>query len=235
MKNFLFLGCLALCSVSEVGAQRLRAKIFTQAPLQYGVGLQTSISPRFSVGARTGILTKPYSTVIISTLEAFGTDTQITRMIDDAFHVGWVADISVNYHFKRNYVGLFGQYIGLHAGDAPLSFVESYFGETISSYPRRRNNPSAPVQLNLQSNLFQGGVLYGHVFPLRRPGLEIFTEVAVSANLGSNSELTTDNYDLARLSEKVNDELSYYYAHYCFIPSLTVGLQVALGARQATK
>lgn len=205
-------------------------KVFTEAPLQFGLGYEGKLSKRFSVSAQAGVLTDPYSSVIISLLESFGTDPQITLMIDEAFKFGLVAEGGVNYHFGKNYVGVFGQYIGLQAGDTPTSLIENYFGENISQYPTRKGRSSSvPRELQLKSVLYQAGVLYGRRFHLKNPKVELFAELGISANVGSKSTLSESNYDLSSLSNVVDEELANYYSTYCFIPSLTLGLSYKFG------
>lgn len=210
-------------------------KVFTEAPIQYGIGFETPVTRRLSVSLQAGVLTQPYSSVILNLLESFGTDPNITLMINDAFTFGLVAEGGVNYHYKKNYVGLFCQGIVLKAGDTPTSLVENYFGEDVSTYPRRGRLSTAPVSLQLKSTLYQGGFLYGRRFPLRDSRFGIFSELAISANLSSRSSLSVDSYDLSALSAVVEDELAYYYANYCFIPTLTVGFTWKPDATHATK
>ena len=204
-------------------AQESSLKLLAEVPLQFGIGYEGKISNRFSVALSAGVLTQPNSTLIVDVLDAFGTDDAITIMITDAFKFGVVGKTGVNYNFKRSYVGGFFEIIALQAGDTPRTLIESYFGTNVNSYPARRGRgQSNEVYLRLSSTLYQGGILYGRRFPLKNKQFEIDTEIAVSANLGSKSKLTSEYRDLATLSKEVDTELSGYYSSYGFVPSLAV-------------
>lgn len=217
--------CLLIVLPLGSFAQQNILKIQAEVPLQFGIGYEGRLTNRFSFVLQTGVLTQPNSTLIVNTLEALGTDEQIVLMIDNAFDFGIVGEAGINCNFGKNYFGTFVQVIGLKAGDTPTELVEAYFEEDISTYPaRRRNIQTEEMTLSLKSTLYQAGLLYGRRFPLANKHFEIDAEFGVSANIGSQSKLSSNDRDLQALSAEVDDELQYYYSHYAFVPSLTVAL-----------
>lgn len=217
--------CLVILLPAAAYAQQSALKVQAEVPLQFGIGYESRLSNRFSFSLQVGLLTQPNSTLIVNILEAMGTDEQIALMIDNAFDLGVVGEAGINYNFRKNYFGTFVQIIGLQAGDTPTELIETYYGEDISSYPaKRRNIQTEEVTLSLRSTLVQAGVLYGRRFPLANKHFEIDAEFGISANIGSQSKLNSNDRDLQALSAEVDDELHYYYSHYAFVPSLTVAL-----------
>ena len=217
--------CLLILFPFDSFAQQSILKVQAEVPLQFGIGYEGRLTNRFSFSLQVGVLTEPNSTLIVNTLEALGTDDQIVLMIDNAFSFGVVGEAGINYNFGKNYFGTFVQIIGLKAGDTPTELVEAYFGEDISNYPARtRSVQPKEMTLNLRSTLYQAGLLYGRRFPLANKHFEIDAELAISANVGSQSKLSSNDRDLQALSAEVDDELHYYYSHYAFVPSLTVAI-----------
>ncbi|NJM25361.1 MAG: hypothetical protein HC859_07620 [Bacteroidia bacterium] len=222
--------CLVVACKAAEGQSR-SVKILAEVPVQFGVGYEGKLSNHFSLSVQAGVLTPPNSTIIISILEALGTDEEITTIFEDAFTFGAVGELGINYNFGKNYAGVFIQYIGLHAGDTPADAVESYFGEDLSTYPTRRGRSgTAEPYLSIQSSLLQVGLLYGRRFALS-DRLEMATDLGLSANAGSKSTLTSETRQLDSLSDEVDQELRYYYSHYAFVPSLTFSLAYKLDKR----
>lgn len=216
------------CAKAQQSSLRLSAEV----PVQFGLGYEGKISKRFSVAVSAGLLTQPNSTIIVNVLNELGTDEEITLMIEDAFKFGVVGELDINYNFNRNYVGCFVQVIGLHAGETPTSLIEDYFGTSVNSYPvKRGKTQSVEKYLKLNSTLYQAGILYGRRFPLKNKRFEIDAEFGFSANVGSNSTLSSDVRNLSTLSTAVDAELSGYYASYAFVPSLSVALVYKLRTR----
>lgn len=220
-----FITVSLLAIVHRSFSQQSAIKIFAEVPVQFGIEYEGQVSKRFSAAVSLGLLTKPNSTIIVNVLEMFGTDAQIALMIDGAFELGVVGRGAVHYNFKKNYVGGFFEVIGLHAGDTPTELIEIYYDTSVSSYPvKRGRNGSPETNLHLNSTLYQAGGSYGRRFPLKNRRFEIDAEFAISANVGSQSKLSSDTRDLTALSNEVNAELKYYYSNYAFVPSVKLAI-----------
>jgi hypothetical protein len=59
--------------------------IGTQVPLQFTLGYDYRFTNRFSSRIQAGLLTKPYEGLIVNSLEAFGMDKYLSRVIKKAF------------------------------------------------------------------------------------------------------------------------------------------------------
>jgi len=199
-------------------AQKNRVKVLAEVPVQFGVGYEGHVSKNFSISVQSGVLTDPNSDLIINVLEKFGTDPEIILIIEDVFKFGLVGEIGVNYNFGKNYVGAFSQFINLRGKGTTPDPIENYFDTTLPLFP----GSSEDIDLKMRSSLVQGGVLYGRRFPLKNEHFEIDTEFGFSANLWSKSKLSSERRDLSEISNRLDEELDYYYSKYAFVPSLTV-------------
>ncbi len=200
-----------------------------EVPVQLGLRVDYNVSSRFSVNIQAGLLRKPNSTMILSTLNTLGVDDLTIDLIESAFESGYVVEEGINYHFKNNHVGVFLSQVFLSGSDTPSDVTALVFDQDFNTFPRRpgRNNATVIDSFLLKSNLFQIGVQYGRMFPLSN-GFTILMEIGVSANLGSMNSLDSDQLDLTRLDAQADAFFRDLYSNYAFIPSLTVGIQKEL-------
>jgi len=191
-----------------------------EIPLQYAIQYEMRAGDRFSVNTQFGVLTNPHNDAILFTLESFGVDEKTIRLIENAFQFGLVVDLGGNYHFGKNYVGVYGQWINLTAADTPFELVESYFGIVLPVPPIV---PGFTPELSLQSELFQLGLLYGRRFSFKNhPAIEIHTEFAVSKNLGSRSKLSSEDIEVDIVNQQVDNELDDVFSDYAYIPTINI-------------
>jgi len=231
MKNLFVAGLLFLNILAFSQSQKPSSQlgIHAEIPVQIGIGFETFLSKRISVQVQGGVLTEPNSTLIISSLEALGTDPEIILMIENTFKFGIVGELGVRYNFKKNYAGAFFQNISLSGNDTPTSLIESYYDVDLSTYPTRpRKNSTVETSLTLRSQLYQVGVLYGRRLSFKNPRWNLNLELGISKNIASSSELSSENKNLEALSAEVEKELDYWYSNYAYVPSLTVVLAYSL-------
>jgi hypothetical protein len=206
-------------------AQTSQLKLTMEVPLQIGVGYEGQVSKRFSVGGSVGVLSSPNSDIIISYLKFIGTDDDLVLMIDDAFQLGIVGKVYVNYNFGRNYVGAFALAVGAQAGNVSTMLIENYFNVSLQDYPLLNGKVNSPEDyLRVRTRLYQAGFLFGHRFPLKNNRFEIDAEMGLSGNIGSTSRIYSENRDLTTLSSSLNSSLKEFYKDYAFIPSVGVML-----------
>jgi hypothetical protein len=227
MKKILFIVLTVTC-LDSVAQHSI--KVGTQIPIQYALQYDYQFHPRWSGNAQVGVLTKPYDQAILSILKSLGVDQQIVNVLTSAFNFGVTTQAGVNYHFKKNYVGITGSWIHLQAADAPISAIEAAFGVTVSSYPvRPRQTTRAPVQLTLSSDLFGAGILYGRRFTFKNPKIELHTEFSFAKVLASKSYIESEQRSVESLSTLVDNELQSVYVDYGFLPSINVFFVYKLG------
>jgi hypothetical protein len=211
--------------MDKVKPMRGRIKLLFEAPVQVAVGLEASLTNRFSLSLQTGLLREPNSTFLMKSFEVFGADKEIILMIENAFKSGLVLEGGINYNFGKSYVGLFCQQINLRSGNSPASTYETQFNTDINELAVKPGRPVlVETNLVIQSNLSQLGVLYGRRFMLRNPKFEIDVEAGISKNVGSVTKVTSKNREVDTLSKEVNMELDNWYSGHAYIPSATVAL-----------
>jgi hypothetical protein len=213
---------------AEADKEFSKSNVFigTQMPLQYTIGYGYQFSDRFSASAQAGILTKPYDGLIINSLEAFGLDKYLGRVIKKAFNKGTVLGIGTNYHFGKNYVGLSGQYIHLQGGGiTPADALSVYFKKDFSSF----DPTGLPVfEFAMQSNILNIGTFFGHKFQLNKPQLSINAEVGLSKivasknSFSSNRSLIDQTAFSRNLYKELDKEMRKAYWKYGFIPTLSI-------------
>ncbi len=191
-----------------------------EIPLQYTIQYSLITGDNLSFSSQLGILTYPYNDAILFTLESFGVDEKTIRLIKNAFQIGFLVDMGVNYHFRDNYIGTYGQWINLTAADTPIDLIENYFGIV---FPIPEFIPGFIPEISLQSELFQAGLLYGRIFHLKEhPHIEIHAEAAISKNLASKSKLSSENTEVDFINIEIDKALDKTYSRYAYIPSINI-------------
>jgi len=200
-------------------AQKHSIEIGTQVPLNYFVGYQYEIAPHVSAGAHIGLLTEPYSSVMLSVIEAFGTDPQMTTIMEGAFKVGVVQGINAQWNWKKSHIGPYYDAYILTAAETPEVIIEQITGQQIPDRPRQQ-----PKDLKLAETMHQLGLKYGRVFELNGPWA-IQTEAGCSFNIGAKSKLTSaSGRELQRVGQLVDEELKSYLKSYAYLPFVSVAL-----------
>ena len=215
-------------SNSEAKKTFSKSQLFigTQIPLQYTAGYGYQISNHFSARAQAGFLTQPYDGLIVNSLEAFGLDKYLGRVIKKAFKTGTLLGVGANYHFGKNYAGVFGQYIHLQGGGiTPADALSVYFKQDFSGF----DPMGLPAfELNMQSNLLNTGILFGHGFQLHNPHFSINTEVGFSKIVASKNTFSSNRslIDQTALGQniykEIDKEMRAAYWKYGFIPSISI-------------
>lgn len=225
LKRF-FTICTLLFSTTQLFSQRAHLQIGTQIPLNYSVGFEYQIiSNRLAGNMQVGILTSPYDAAILEILKAFGTDEALTNTIGNAFSTGIIAQPSVKYCWKKNYIGLNYSYYGLKALEAPVEAIETYYDTDI---PERNTNKK---EFTLKSNLSNAGLFYGRKFTFKEyPKLGLNLELALQKTFSSNSKLEGfSRREPERLNTLISDELNTVYLAYGYLPSVNIFFVYTIG------
>jgi hypothetical protein len=207
-----------------------KAHVFigTQVPLQFTGGLGYQFSDRVSARAQAGFITKPYSGFIVDAMEAFGLDKYLGRVIRKAFRSGTVFGIGPVYHFGKNYVGVYGQYMHLKGGGiTPADALSVYFKKDFTEF----DLTGLPVfEFSMQSNMVNAGALFGRRFDLKNPRLSINGEIGLSKIVASRNSFSSnrtliDRTSLARnLYADLDKEMQDAYWKHGFVPTLNLYL-----------
>ena len=202
--------------------------IGTQIPLQYTAGYAYRFSNRLSGRVQLGVLTKPYDQFIRNAMEAFGLDQELGRVIEKSFRGGTLLGAGANYHFGKNYAGVYGQYLHLRSGGvSPADALGIYFKQDFSGFdPRGVPN----FVFSMQSNLFQVGALYGRQFQLPHPRWRVDAELSLAKVVASKSTFASnrpiiDRTGLAQsLYQTLNREVGAAYRQHGWLPTINVYL-----------
>jgi hypothetical protein len=202
--------------------------IGSQIPVQFTAGYGYQLSNRLSARAQAGFITKPYSGFIVDALEAFGLDKYLGRVIKKAFKSGSVFSIGPDYHFGKNYIGIYGQYIHLKGGGVtPADALSVYFKKDFTGF----DITSLPLfEFNMQSDIINAGALFGRRFQLRNPQFSINGEIGLSKMVASKNSFSSnrtiiDGTVLARnLYKELDNEMRDAYWKHGFIPTINLYL-----------
>lgn len=234
MKKKLLLSVFVFVFINSNFAQTASLSFGTQVPLQYQTAINFRPIKQFSSGFGYGILTKPYDGIILDILGKFGTEDELLQIIDCAFEKGKILQGDVNFHFKHNYIKIFGQRIQLDAGTTTTELLEEKSQLDFSVF--QLLPLWDPLAINIQSTLFNLGIGYGHSFSINKiEGLSINLEFNFSKTFTSNNTMSS-NYESLDKTNKIqnlyqeidtylNDEI---YTQYVFVPSFNVFLTYTL-------
>lgn len=213
---------LALCH--SVYAQKHALKIGTDIPLQYAVGYDYQISPKFSAGTKLGILTTPYDEIILGLFRLFGGNDTMIDIISNGYELGGILELGGNYYFKNHYVSLHGQYISLQGSQARVDLVETLIGRELEKLPPFINPQVKDDVIEVKSSLLQAAIRYGWIKQLKNPKLQLRTEVSLSLNLTSDTKLRSDEYDVSDAEVVMDKLITEFYHHYAYIPTFNIYL-----------
>lgn len=202
--------------------------IGTQIPLQYTAGYAYRFSNYVSARIHAGILTKPYDQFIRSSMEAFGMDQELGRVIAKSFRGGTILGTGANYHFGKSYAGLYGQFVHLRSGGVtPADALGIYFKRDFSDFDPKG---LPDFEFSMQSNLYQLGALYGRQFQFTNPRWRLDAELSLAKVLTSTSTFSSnrpsvDRTRLARtLFQALDREVGEAYQQHGWLPTLNVYL-----------
>lgn len=219
---------IPLRSVEEQNYSSHSFYIGTQIPLQYTAGYAFRFSDRLSARAQAGILTKPYDRYILSSMEAFGLNEQLSRVIEKSFQGGTFLGLGANYHFGKNYTGLHGQYLHLRSGGVtPADALAIYFNQDFSSFDPRA---LPDFEFSMQSNMFLLGALVGRQFQLSHPRWRVDGEVSLAKIIGSNSTFASNRAAVDRtalaqsLYSVLDQQVGDAYRKHGWLPTVNVYL-----------
>jgi hypothetical protein len=234
-RPFYFLPCLLLVLInSAVIAQKHSLKLGTDIPLQYAIGYDFQVSQKVSVGAKFGLITTPYDEILLGLFELFGANERVIEVIRNGFDKGLVFELGGNYHLKGNHlVGLSGQYVDLRASEARADAIETLLNISFSSLHGPLKNIVPDDIIYLKSSLYQLVFRYGWEKQLKNPRFKIRPEVSLSINLGSNTNIRSDLYDVSEVEDDVNKSLKEFYHRNAYIPTFGLYFVYTFGKQSA--
>lgn len=185
-------------------------KFGTQIPFQFCGSYEMQFHKRFSANLGIGFIRPPYTQAIVGIAKAIGLDKDIGSLVEQAFSFGFVYDIHGRYHFKNGcYTGLYLQSVNLFANTSNI------YGVTLD--------------VQVESNLGQFGILFGKNWNLKNKRFQIGTEFSISQNISSSSSMRSPLADLTYLDQGFTGYLKPYFDKYAIIPTINVYWVIKLG------
>jgi len=234
MKIYFFI-FLALFFATGAFAQtnHLFIKAGTQIPFQHTFGTEFVLNSRIGFQMQYGLLTAPYEGNIRKVVALYETNEDLLQIIEDSFQSGTILGAGFNYHFGKNYIGGFGQYISLRNTSSASAALRAYYGFDFSIL----DVITGPVNLTLQSNLYNAGILYGRRFMIHKPNLQLHLEAGISKNITSRNVLQSNRPNIDNLGYvqnlygQVDHSLRETYLTHLIIPTFNIYLVYDLMGR----
>lgn len=206
-------------------SNQLYIKAGTQIPFQHFLGSEYVVSERVGLPIQAGLITKPYEGYIKKLVAFFDDDPKLIAIIEDSYRSGYVFGAGLNYHFNHYYVGAYAQLITLKGSSAAVSALSSYYGIDFSFIEPFISS----LDISIQSNLYNGGVLFGRRFMFKDPNFQVHLEFAISKNLGSRnniqSEPDLDQFTFVQqVFKRVDTSMQKSYKQYVIIPSINIAV-----------
>lgn len=230
MKKYLLACFLAFAIFSNLKAQKNFILIGSDIPIQYAVGYEYCPFRWVGFQGKAGLLTTPYDKAILGIMKVLGTDPGIVNMVDGAFEVGGIGQANINFHAKKWYYGIQGQFIALSAADVPANLVANYYNYNFDPITAVANAFAPKVDITMRSNLFQAGVCIGRKIDVIKWG-EVRFELSVGKNIWSGTNVDVSNvkgtifgmqHSEEYLSNEISSELETIYKKYAYTPSLNI-------------
>jgi hypothetical protein len=205
--------------------------IGTQFPLQYSAGFNYHFTPALSARFQAGLVTKPYDRFILRMMEWYGLNHTLSRTIENSLQVGSMFSAGTNYHFGKNYAGIYGQFAHLKGQTSLAEVLETYLNRDIPFLGI--NIPL--LELSARSNLYNIGIVYGRRFVLPNPRFEIYTEAGIAKIISSGNRFSSSSDLLERLGvvqqlySNLDNDFRSAYRRYGYLPSVSVYLVYKFG------
>lgn len=177
----------------------------TDFPYQNYIGVNYPLTD-FDIAVKTGVLTPPYSSVLIKMFGAYGAEDTHLQLIDESFRFGWMNTLGVYYKTGKNkqwYVGADIRFDFLTTNEVP----ESALIEAVDTSLRKYLN-FLPFKLNaeLSVQLAGAGIRGGKVFQLDESGKhQLAIDISAFKYLYSKSTTKINEREFDIISNYVDD------------------------------
>jgi len=149
----------------------------------------------------------------------------MSDLIERSLDHGLMLTLGGNYHFGKNYLGLYGQYAQLRGESSLEQVASTYFDRDLSFL-----SPFglSLLEISAKSNLSNLGIVYGRRFTLPNPKFEILAEASIGKIIGSTSDFSTNQSLLERrplvkqLYRNLEGDFREAYRKYGYLPSINV-------------
>jgi hypothetical protein len=202
--KYLVISSIIICFGFNVKAQQLSLSVGTDIPYQHYLG--TSIkTTSLDISYRTGVLLPPYSDAILTLMEELGVNEIYTKILEEAFSVGWMNGMGAYYRFSENKSWYLGGELRLDYLTAAKTSSEQIENATGSLFTRN-NVITRDQELDLGLLLYALGVRMGKSFSISKNNKHLINiELSFSKHLASQTYLTTDSSNGDEINQVLDD------------------------------
>jgi hypothetical protein len=187
----------------KLKAQEYSLGIGTDIPYQFYLSFNVA-TQHIDFNYRTGILTPPYSNVIVSFIGALGVEQIYLDLINTSFQVGWMNSLGGGYKFGKNkkwYLGLEFRLDYLTAADTPKDLVE-----TIINQPIPTSRPTNQPEIKLALGLYATGIRLGYLLDLGNQNRhQLRLEFSFSKHIATQTSLFVNGNQSTKLNQLLNN------------------------------
>jgi hypothetical protein len=221
---------LLICGKNFAQQSRREVLVGVQVPLQFTAGYQYQLHPRVSFRMQAGVMTHPLDKIFLYSMEQSGLNKNLSSIIKESFDVGYLGTAGVNFHYKKFYLGLNGQYAHLRGQGRLTAALYTYYKKDLPTIPAEFQPLLDGLQIKWQSDIWNAGMLVGRKFLLHNPRLAIYTELGFTKTFSSSNTFSSNNtfLDQTPLADEIYARLDYEFKEafrkYGYYPSINVYL-----------
>ena len=174
-------------------AQDNGIKIGSNLPVFAGIGGEQHFADKISLQAKVGYIPPIFSKLFLEYGNMSNLDTAKVSFMQNTTH-GFAFDMGANYNFEKNYIGFYGQFLAFGLEMTPQTLLNTFYErQEFIDEMRNRLRDGYTSEGFVKSQLFAGGVVYGHRFKLKKEGWSIILEASFSKVMFSKTKILMDD------------------------------------------
>ncbi|NJL12375.1 MAG: hypothetical protein HC913_04835 [Microscillaceae bacterium] len=225
LAKFICFSFISFLFFSKASAQDYSITIGTEFPYQHYLGFNLKVKD-LDISLRTGILTDPYSDILIDALSIYDYPEEILDLLKATYEFGWMNSIGVYKRFgkrKQWYVGPEFKIDYLNAETTPVEIFETLYEDARVRNLEIIDENTTDIDFGLTTFAF--GIRVGRTFQLVKdnPRHLLNAEFAIYRYISINSKVTVDGNN-SGIVDAITDELLWqdFFGPYGQFPVLGI-------------
>ena len=215
----------------ESNGQDNQFSIGTHFPLYYTIGYEEKISHKWFLNVQAAWVDQPYLNIIQDVLEKNGVAKEISEVSFKAFSSAYSFQPTLKYRFKHFYIGAFYSFSVLNAKKIDYEKVADFLEVEVPEFvdmPFTSYTVAFPyIEIGLQSQLHNAGILIGKEFRFKNPKFAIGAELSFTKNITSKHVLNYSDFE-SLVNPVIQIQLNHDFRKFFFndgnIPTLNLFL-----------